>query len=69
MLLGGASSTFVSRPTQVPSQKMARRFGGREVVFEGMIAVVGVAGLELGWDECRISDGSAGKMGAVLRVP
>lgn len=48
MLLGGASSTFVSRPTQVPSQKMARRFGGRVLVFDGMATVDEGADLKLG---------------------
>jgi hypothetical protein len=37
MLDGGASATLVSRPTHVPSQKTARRFGGRGgIVCDGM---------------------------------
>ena len=36
MLLGGASSTSVSRPTHVPSQKMARRLVGLAEVVDGM---------------------------------
>jgi hypothetical protein len=37
MLLGGASSTWVSRPTHVPSQKTASRLVGLAEVVEGMI--------------------------------
>lgn len=37
MLLGGASSTWVSRPTHVPSQKTARRLLGLFEVVEGMV--------------------------------